>query len=141
MKTIFADTLYWTAIVRPNDPWREFAESAKQALGEVILVTTDEVLTEFLAALSRGGPRVREAAVRMVRAILANPNVKVVPQGRDGFLAGLQRYEDRQDKHYTLTDCISMNVMEKRGISDVLTNDHHFEQEGFAVLIRKEGRG
>jgi len=30
-----------------------------------------------------------------------------------------------------------MNVMESHGLTEVLTNDHHFEQEGFAVLIKK----
>jgi hypothetical protein len=28
-----------------------------------------------------------------------------------------------------------MNVMDARGIREILTNDHHFEQEGFVVLI------
>lgn len=29
-----------------------------------------------------------------------------------------------------------MNVMDAEGIRDVLTNDRHFQQEGFNVLIR-----
>jgi len=139
MKTVFADSLYWTAIVRPGDQWGALAKAARASLGEAIVVTTDEVLTEFLATLSRGGPQLRKAAVRMVRAILGNPNIRVMPQARDGFLAGLEKYEARQDKEYSLTDCISMNVMAGQGISDVLTNDHHFEQEGFVVLIKKDG--
>ena len=28
-----------------------------------------------------------------------------------------------------------MNTMDAEGITDVLTHDHHFEQEGFNVLI------
>jgi len=139
MKTVFVDSLYWTAIVKPDDPWGQPAKAARRALGEALLVTTDEVLTEFLAALSRGGPRLRQAAVKMVRAILSNPNVRVVPQARDGFLAGLARYESRHDKEYSLTDCISMNVMDSNGIREVLTNDRHFAQEGFIVLIKKDG--
>ena len=137
MKTVFADSLYWTAVVKPGDMWSGPARVARQGLGEAVIVTTDEVLTEFLAALSRGGPRLRSAAVEMVRAILSNPNVTVVPQTRDGFLEGLVKYDARQDKEYSLTDCISMNVMGAKGISEVLSNDHHFEQEGFAVLIRR----
>ena len=136
MKTTFADSLYWIAIVRPNDSWGPSAKAAREKLGEAILVTTDEVLTEFLAALGASGAALRQKAVKMVRAILANANVKVMPQARDGFLRGLQKYEDRLDKEYSLTDCISMNVMETQGISEVLTNDHHFEQEGFVVLMK-----
>ncbi len=51
MNRAFADTLYWVAIVRPGDPWREPGGRARMSLGETHLVTTDEVLGEFLAAL------------------------------------------------------------------------------------------
>jgi len=100
----------------------------------VRLLTTDEVLTEFLAALSCGGERFRGQAVKMVRAILDNPNVKVLPQSRDSFLRGVDLYEQRLDKEYSLTDCISMNAMRSECITEVLTNDRHFAQEGFHVL-------
>ena len=66
----------------------------------------------------------------MVRAIMSNPNVTVVPQTRDSFLQALRRYEARLDKSYTLTDCMSMDVMQDEGIKEALTNDHHFTQEG-----------
>ena len=91
MKAVFVDSLYWIAIVKPNDSWAKAAQSARQALGKAILVTSDEVLTEFLAALSHSGPSLRQHAVKMVRAIMQNPNVHVIPQTRDGFLSGLQR--------------------------------------------------
>ncbi len=37
---------------------------------------------------------------------------------------------------YSLTDCISMNVMEAEGLTEVLTNDEHVTQEGFRALFR-----
>jgi predicted nucleic acid-binding protein len=136
MKTVFADTLYWIAAVKPDDPWSKAAKVAKAALGEVYIITTDEVLTEFLAALSKG-EHMRKQAAKMVRAILENPNVKVIPQTRDSFLKGLTLYENRSDKEYSLTDCIAMNVMKAESLVEVLTNDNHFEQEEFTVLIKK----
>jgi predicted nucleic acid-binding protein len=30
-----------------------------------------------------------------------------------------------------------MNAMDAEGIREVLTNDHHFEQEGYTILIRR----
>jgi predicted nucleic acid-binding protein len=137
MRRVFADSHYWIAVVNPNDQWSEPAKQARQSLGDTILFTTDEVLTEFLALLSCHGPLLRKAAVKVVHAILDNANVRVIPQTRDGFLKGLTRYESRQDKEYSLTDCISMNAMESNALTEVLTNDHHFEQEGFTVLIKK----
>jgi uncharacterized protein len=51
-------------------------------------------------------------------------------------MAGLKLYEDRPDKGYSLTDCISMQTMLSEGLADVLTNDRHFEPEGFRALFR-----
>jgi predicted nucleic acid-binding protein len=53
------------------------------------------------------------------------------------FLSGLQLYGTRLDKGYSLTDCISMQTLWSIGITDVLTNDVHFEQEGFRALFRE----
>ena len=70
-----------------------------------------------------------------VLCIIENPNVKVIPQTRDSFARGLNRYENRLDKEYSMQDCISFNTMEDEGITTALTSDHHFEQEGFVVLM------
>ena len=137
MTPVFADTVYWIAAALPNDQWRAAAREARRRLGRVELVTTDEVLAEFLSALSRGGPRVRSAAARTVRAILSGPTVRVVPQSRLSLTRALDRYEARGDKQYSLQDCVSMNVMEAESITQILTNDHHFEQEGFTVLMKR----
>lgn len=137
MRTVFADSLYWIAIVRPNDPWRDVARAATKRAGDLLIVTTDEVLTEFLAALSASGATMRHQAARMVRAILSNRNVEVIPQSRHSFLKGLELYEERGDKEYSLTDCISMHAMKAQSITAALTNDHHFEQEGFSILMKR----
>ena len=136
MRTVFADTLYWVAVFKPGDQWNEPAKRARNALGNALLITTDEVLTEFLTVLSKGGNSIRIKAVKAVRAILDNPNIKVIPQTRDSFLRGLELYEQRSDKEYSLPDCISMNAMRSESVSEVLTNDTHFAQEGFTVLIQ-----
>ncbi len=138
MKTVFADAVYWIAIVKPKDPWRAAALAAKEQISPARIVTTDEVLGEFLAGLSKSGPALRSKAVEMVQAILSDANVRVVPQSRDSFMKGLSLYGARGDKHYSLQDCISMNVMKSESIAEVLTKDHHFEQEGFTVLMTRD---
>ncbi|MBW2118199.1 MAG: type II toxin-antitoxin system VapC family toxin [Deltaproteobacteria bacterium] len=136
MKKVFADSHYWIALAKPRDQWEKAAKAARELLGEALIVTTDEVLTEFLAALS-SVKYLRQLAAKMVRSILENPNVKVIPQTRDSFLKGLTFYERRNDKQYSLIDCISMNVMKNESLVEVLTNDSHFEQEGYTVLIKE----
>lgn len=137
MKTVFADTVYWIAVVRPGDQWAEMAKAAKQSLGDVRLLTTDEILTEFLTALGSSGQHLRRQAVRMVESISQSASVKVLPQTRDSFLRGVKLYSERLDKQYSLTDCISMCAMKSEGISEILTIDNHFEQEGFTVLMKR----
>ena len=142
MRIVFVDALYWIAIVNPNDQWYHLAIQARKSLGEkVILTTTDEVLTEFLNGLSKYGEYYRNQAVKMVREILCNPNVQVIPQSRDSFLKGIESYAQRLDKNYSLVDCISMNTMRSRSISEALTHDIHFEQEGYQRLITQPESG
>jgi len=40
------------------------------------------------------------------------------------------------DKGYILTDCISMQTIERQGLVCALTNDRHLEQDGFRALFR-----
>ena len=136
MAGVFADAAFWIAVSLPNDQWHDIAVAARSRLGEVELVTTDEVLTEFMTALSKQGVHGRRAAVAVVHHILRRTDVHVLPQTRDSFLSGLARYEQRLDKGYSLPDGISMNVMESEGITEVLTSDHNFEQEGFTILMK-----
>jgi predicted nucleic acid-binding protein len=100
-----------------------------------LIVTTDEVLTEFLNALSGSGPAGRPYAAATVHDLRTDANVTILPQTRADFDAALALYESRLDKGYSLTDCRSMLAMRSLNVSDVLTNDRHFAQEGFIVLF------
>ena len=137
MSEVFVDSLFWVASLFPRDQWHDMALTAGKALeSETILVTTKEVLTEFLAATSRSGPTSRQVAVDTVRAILEDEDIIVIPQSHDLFIRGLDLYEQRLDKRYSLADCISMVVMRERGIHEILSHDRDFAAEGFVTLIR-----
>jgi predicted nucleic acid-binding protein len=135
VRLVFADTLYWGAAIHPHDQYRAQVVRDREALGEVHLVTPDEVLTELLDGLAQLGTHLRAAAARAVRTILDDRRVTVHPQSRESFLAGLRLYEQRNDKGYSLVDCISMTTMRRHGILEILTNDHHFIREGFRVVL------
>lgn len=106
------------------------------SLQQVQLVTTDEVLTEVLNFLSTYGIRMRRRTTQLIRDIMDNPNIQVIQQTRESFLQGLDLYQSRLDKEYSLTDCISMQTMKQLGITEVLTHDKHFTQEGFTILFQ-----
>jgi predicted nucleic acid-binding protein len=52
MKVVFVDTGFWIARFNPNDALHQRASEVATALGAVRLLTSEMVLSEFLAALS-----------------------------------------------------------------------------------------
>ena len=137
MRVVFIDSLHLIALALENDQWHELSLRIGESLGSTVrYVTTYEVLTEFLAGVSRGRPEIRAEAVASARDIMTDPNITLVPQSIDLFNRGLELYATRPDKRYSLTDCISMTVMRDLHITEVLTHDRDFESEGFIRLIR-----
>jgi uncharacterized protein len=136
MRTLFADTVYWVALIYARDHWYDRVQALTKSLEGVRIVTTEEVLVEVLAGLCGSGPTMRKLAVQLVRDLRTNPRVEILSQSPESFDTGLNFYERRLDKSYSLTDCISMHTMRERGITEVLTHDHHFAQEGFVLLLR-----
>jgi len=134
MRSVFADTLYWVALVHRRDQWHQKAVEATRLLGEAQILTTEEVLVEFLNAFS-SGRWLRQAAAEQVHRIRNRRNIEIIPQTSASFDLGFELYESRADKDYSLTDCISMQTMRQRSIMEVLTYDYHFAQEGFIVMI------
>ena len=99
------------------------------------LVTTDEVLTEVLNWFSRLRPVLAGKARPWSTTCAATRTSTCCPKPRADFDAALALYEARPDKEYSLTDCRSMVALRALGVSEVLTNDHHFTQEGFTILF------
>jgi len=136
VKRIFADTLYWVALFNERDQHHTSAVALSQALSGVQFITTDEVLGEFLTFFAGYGPRTRESAADFVEEIMTSSEAVVIPQSHETFVAGLLLYRSRLDKGYSLADCVSMTTMRQQAITEILTHDHHFRQEGFRVLMR-----
>ena len=134
-RMLFADTFYWIALLNPGDASHPRVTAFGRGLGTARLVTTDEVLTEVLNWFSRSGPHWRREATTLIHDLRSDPNVNVLPQTRADFDAALALYEARHDKAHSLTDCRSMVALRALGVSEVLTNDHHFTQEGFTILF------
>jgi predicted nucleic acid-binding protein len=136
MTALFADTFYWVALADFADSshGRALALTSERASSRI--VTTDEVLTEYLTFFAAAPAPVRREVAGSVEGILASSAIRAIPQSRESFLAGLRLYRSRPDKGYSLTDCISMQTMRKEELTEVLTNDRHFEQEGFRALFR-----
>jgi predicted nucleic acid-binding protein len=133
MKETFADTFYYLAVLHQDDAGHARAwELSGRLTGAT--VTTAWVLSELADGLA--APATRGGFARLLTSLRADPTCIILPASQDLFERGLDLYQERPDKAWTLTDCISFVVMEERGIRDALTGDHHFEQAGFTALLR-----
>ncbi len=135
MRDLFADAFYWIALANPTDQWHDTTKTFDRENPNSRIVTTEEVLTEFLNYFAESGTHRRSVAAQMCDQVLIHPNVTVLPQSHETFLQGLDLYKNRLDKGYSLTDCISLSICHERGINEILTHDEHFRQEGFRILF------
>lgn len=132
MRSYFADAWFFIALFDRRDSHHRIATRLAAGISGDLVVTHDAVLYEVLAYFAEEGAQARRIASEGVRSILLRYDV--VPADRTQFIGALGRYERRPDKEYSLTDCMSMVIMEQRSIQHVLTNDHHFEQAGFIIV-------
>jgi uncharacterized protein len=137
LKPVFIDTSYILAYFLPRDRYHDRARKAAKKLAqtgaEMKAFTTEAVLTEVSNALARHPTRAD--AARLLDALRSNPNLEVLSVDSVLFDNAVSMYSGRMDKEWGLTDCISFVVMQKRGLTQALTVDHHFEQAGFQLIL------
>ena len=95
MKTFFADSFFYFALLNSSDPAHEQAEAFLEHL-DGKLVTTAWVLTELADGLA--DPADRQTFLRLHQALSADPDVTIVPPGAELFADGLGLYAQRPDK-------------------------------------------
>jgi hypothetical protein len=136
--TCFADTSFWIAISRRHDQYHQRAVAWHQFVlrNKVPLVTTEAVLWEWLNALSHASTRA--IAAEGYRRTRADSHIEVVPFQPELTAGALELYRTRNDKDWSLTDCLSFVVMQRRGLMEALTTDRHFEQANLKPLMLQE---
>jgi hypothetical protein len=132
VSAVFADSWYYIALLDASDAHHPAVRRhADQFDGEI--VTTRWVLAEVANSLA--GPRFRTMVAKFLRDVEADPNARVIGPSDELYGRGLSLYEERPDKYWSLTDCISFVVMDGEGVREALTNDRHFGQAGFRALF------
>ncbi|MCE9581580.1 MAG: PIN domain-containing protein [Planctomycetes bacterium] len=119
------------ALLNDGDPSHERVLEFSSELTRPI-VTTDWVLVETGDAFSAPGNRSK--FIEFVHLLKSNEGFSIVRAGTD-LDAGLELFARRPDKWWSLTDCISFQVMRRRRLQDALTADKHFAQAGFRAVF------
>lgn len=135
MKTIFADTSGWLALVVKSDFLHEKAVEIYQKLlnQNSDFVTHDGILLEVGNSLS--SIKARNTALKLKENIENSSRIEVVSLSPKLIEEGWKLYAERLDKDWGIVDCISFIVMQRRDITEALTTDKHFEQAGFLKLL------
>ena len=79
--------------------------------------------------------RSRQRAAQVIQTFRKSAFMEIVPASRSLIEDALLLYQTRADKDWGMTDCSLFVVMQKRGITDTLTVDRHFQQAGFHALL------
>lgn len=138
MAELFADTSGLGSLADPTQPFHSLAASFYRAsrYQNRKLVTTNYILAELVALLTSPLRFSRTSIVAFIDDLKTSPYVDVVHL--DALLddEAWQLLTRRQDKDWSLADCASFVIMTRRGITEALTTDHHFEQAGFVRLLK-----
>ncbi|MBC8182210.1 PIN domain-containing protein [candidate division KSB1 bacterium] len=135
-ESIFIDTSAWLALANKRDFWHKEAKNIRQELinNNCSFLVSDYVICEIANSLSR--VQFRKLAVNLIESILSSKEIKLIRINQELFDESWLLYKHRIDKEWGLIDCTSFTIMSKYRISAAFTNDHHFEQAGFRILLK-----
>jgi predicted nucleic acid-binding protein len=131
VKPVFVDTSGFYALLDGTDPFhrpaRDCFARARTELWQ--LVTTSYVLHETWSLIQA---RLGWDAVDLWRDRLVPPCDIVWVDGALHAL-GEARCLQARERRLSLTDCVTIEVMRKRRIAEVIGQDEHFDRAGFRL--------
>lgn len=98
------------------------------------LLTHNYVLAEFIP-LCQSRRLNRLEALNFASDLLENISIEVVWVNETLHRAAHALLQRRIDKTYSLCDAVSFLLMREHNLTEALTTDRHFEQEGFRRLL------
>ena len=101
-------------------------------------VVHNYILAEFIP-LCQARRLNREKALSFLEDLLADARIELVWVDNTLHDAAFDLLRDRLDKTYSPCDAVSFLLMQEHGITEALSTDHHFAQEGFTPLLPAEG--
>ncbi|MFZ2357872.1 MAG: PIN domain-containing protein [Anaerolineae bacterium] len=138
-ESVFWDTSAFVALGNRDDGLHSSAVAVNNELARqnAYILTTDVVLVEVANSFSKVA--YRPLAQRIIEALQQSTRMgaaTLVHIDEGLWRRGWNLFTKRPDKEWGLTDCISIVVMQERGVARAFTSDHHFEQAGFIRLMQ-----
>ena len=105
---VFLDTSYAIALSSANDQFHDKAETIAFELekNNTRMITTRAVILEIGNALAK--LRFRNDAIRLLHSLEMDSTITIIPLSEDLFQRAFALFQQRKDKEWGITDCISL---------------------------------
>jgi uncharacterized protein len=135
---VFADTAGWAHLLDSSQEHHALTSSIYQSVRQSNrrFVTSNYVLTELVALFSSPLRLPRTQVIAMIDGLKASKLVRIVHVDETLDAQAWELLSKREDKTWSLVDCSSFVLMQREGLTDALTTDHHFVQAGFVALLK-----
>lgn len=135
-ETVFVDSFAWIAVINKSDNYHRISlKTLEEFLNKhVNLITTNYAIVETINALSK--VEFRKAVIEFINKLERSPSVEIVKITDEIYNNAWTLYQQRMDKNWGITDCTSFEVMRMFNIRKAFTNDKHFEQAGYSVVVK-----
>ena len=135
-ETVFVDSFAWIAVINKSDNYHRISlKTLEEFLNKhVNLIATNYAIVETINALSK--VEFRKAVVEFINKLERSPSVEIVKITDEIYNNAWALYQQRMDKNWGITDCTSFEVMRMFNIRKAFTNDKHFEQAGYSVVVK-----
>ena len=138
MNEVFVDTSGWANAFVKTEPYYAKASTLVKQWQQHNrrVVTTNYVLSELIPLLTRRLRVPRERGLHYIKTLRSVDWIEIVHIDEVVDKEAWKLLAERLDKQWSLVDAASFVVMQERGLTEVLTADHHFEQAGFVRLLK-----
>ena len=129
---MLVDTSGWLCILDERDERHRTAVDLFNS--SRTLITHSYIIAELVPLCqSRRFSRIR--TLNFLDELVSDPTIEILWLDVTLTRQGINLLASREDKRWSLCDAVSFIIMNRYGISDALTTDHHFEQAGFVRLL------
>jgi len=98
------------------------------------IVTTNYIVSELVALLTSRLRVPRAQLIQIIDLIKTNPHLETIHIDSETDAESWDLLKRRVDKAWSLVDASSFVIMQRYGITQAITADHHFTQAGFIRL-------
>jgi len=134
--SVFVDTSGWLLYADQGLPLHsEVMEIVSTIIQQnKTIVTTNYIVSELVALLTSRLRVPRAQLIQIIDLIKTNPHLETIHIDSETDAESWDLLKRRVDKAWSLVDASSFVIMQRYGITQAITADHHFTQAGFIRL-------